>query len=271
MSFSARRFVEFNLTGVNTTDAEPPCTNLEGRVWLVLTNIALLLPLAYLGIRVRPFPTVEFTLVLIPFFGSSFYHLCENDSLCGAVCIFSVMALYAIDVLSVNQLIVAILVYSVELSRVDFKIVTHVLYLMTAAVLFVYVSEPDMYQLIILAVVATVIVLGIHTLYRIRDHTIRHFIKHHIQRVPAVLFFLFGGSGLTLRFIGNEYDSLYAPLHSSWHVLAAISVYFGFRMFDSGGAWTFKPMEVGYDLASLDVPRIDDQEFAGIDRVFNIA
>lgn len=202
-------------------------------------------------------PWDAFVFVVFAFLASCFMHLCDNTGDdCGAVCIASLDLLMAADVLSVNQLVMVAMLFPVPVSRVSFKIVAHVTYLLVNALLYYGFPEPEDYQMIIWGCIAFVVVLAFHLYFRSTSRSgvgnVKHFVKAHVNVPAAVLFAVFAGGGLAMRVIGNDNIGLYTPLHSAWHVAGLDSLYFYFVIFDTGGLCVWTAMQYGYDIASMD-------------------
>ena len=226
------------------------------RFFLVGSNVGALLPMVYLIKRVRPIPYDALVFTLVAFLASFSMHLCDDDNVAGSNCVASDALLMASDLLTVNELVAVAYLYSVPSRLVSFRSIVYVLFLVVNALLYFYYPTPDEWDMIVWASIVFALVFSFHLWYRcVISKDVHHFIHHHIDITSSILFIIFASGGLTMRFIGNANYGLYSPLHSAWHITGFTAEYFFFRIFDSGGAWTWKTMDIhsqGYDVAALD-------------------
>jgi len=235
---------------------DQPCHPWYNRFFLVISNAAAFVPMAYLLKRVRPIPWDGVCFILLAFIASCMFHSCDNTgNECDAVCIASDALLLASDTILVNELVAVAYLFAVPRNHADFKAVFYVVFLIVNALLYYYYSEPEDYQMIIWAVAMLGVVIVFHVAFRCMNSPagdVRHLVTHHIGITASVLFAIFALGGFAMRWIGNDEVGLYTPLHSSFHVAGFLSLYFFFRIFDVGGLWTWETMRCGYDVAATD-------------------
>lgn len=207
-----------------------PASNFRERDFLVYSNLAMLIPIAYcLCNGIKKF-SIELVVMFITMINSSFYHECDGLLVCSQHCYYAWKTAYTIDMSFSYHLIPTMVFYLIEFDLSLYKVVIHALvYLIN--LLFVIGFQPaygtDTYFLIVACL--SFFVCGCHLGYLWYKGKLYHEYKDHFNCWDAITAACLAVTGATFFFISSEDYWLY---HSLWHLFIMTSLYFAFSIYD---------------------------------------
>lgn len=191
------------------------------RLVLVLSNVAFLFPWAYIVVskHLRKFVWLEASTILWTMFWSLCYHLCDAASTCNQYCILQPPVLHNLDFIFSYQLLTTLPL--VGWNQVMIKhlmaTLTFLVHIYKIQGLGLSSSEEWKYQLTWIALY--ILPLAV---YRLEWKQIKTFICSKYGRLSTIFALL----AVICKALGT-FD--YWILHSLWHVLMAMSLYFALK------------------------------------------
>ena len=195
----------------------------SGDLFLILSNIALL-PAIFSAVRRGLLP--EATILSILLAVSMAYHFC----LAGVSCLFPLATLREMDHFFVYSTLIWIVLYFIEPPwpiRVSAFFIGEVFII---GFLLTYVSKTWVYGVLIGAIFLGALVLLFLVVRKIPS----------IDWLDLVILVVLIGVGFSLHIVaGDPGDKDYPTLHSVWHILAMLAIYFVLELKD-GTNWIVK-------------------------------